>query len=60
MNTEIGYAFKLYLTLHNFPVMFSKLNDGNFTVSFMKNNKLEIQFITQKEYAFALAYYNLI
>jgi hypothetical protein len=60
MNSQIYYAFKIYVTDLKFPIMFSKLNDGNYTKTFMNDKKLDIHLITQQEYAFALAYYNFI
>lgn len=56
MDSQIIHCFKLYLTEQKFPVMFSQLSDGNFTKTFMKNQRLEIEIIPKNQYAFALAY----
>jgi hypothetical protein len=56
MKPQIIHCFKLYLTEQKFPVMFSQLSDGNYTKTFMKNQRLEIEIISRCEYAMALAY----
>jgi hypothetical protein len=56
MKPQIIHCFKLYLTEQKFPVMFSQLSDGNFTKTFMKNQRLEIEMISRSHYAMALAY----
>lgn len=56
MPPQIIHSFKLYLTDQYFPVMFSHLSDGKFTMTFLKNQRLEIEFISRSHFAFALAY----
>ena len=56
MNTEIKNAFNIYLTEHRFAVMFSQLNNGQFTRTYVKNDRIEIDFITPQEYSYALTY----
>jgi hypothetical protein len=56
MNAEINHSFKLYLTQKRFAVMFSQLNNGQYTKTYMKNGRLEIDFITPQEFSYALTY----
>jgi hypothetical protein len=56
MKPQIIHCFKIYLTEQKFPVMFSQLSDGKYTKTFMKNQRLEIEFISINEYAMAMAY----
>jgi hypothetical protein len=56
MSPQIIHSFKLYLTEQKFPVMFSHLSDGNFTKTYMKNQRLEIEFISRNHFAFAMTY----
>lgn len=57
MTPKILDSFKIYLTVNKFPVMYSKMDNGQYTKSFLKNNILDIQFISQDEYSFAFYYY---
>ena len=56
MTPQIKNAFKIYLTEHRFAIMFSQLNNGQFTKTYLKNDRMEIDFTTPQEYAYALTF----
>lgn len=55
----IKHNFKMFFPHISHTIMYSELNDGRFTKTFIKNNKLETQFIKTGEYASALSFFTI-
>lgn len=56
---NILYSFKLKFPQDKEPIMFSELSDGRYAKTYLKNEKITIDFIDLQEYASAVAFFHL-